>query len=342
MSAYLAIILVLLSLAHHVFAAEWNDLKVIQLNRLPPHATMMVYPDRSTALTGDRDQSPWFKLLNGDWKFNWAKNPGERPQDFFKTSFNDGAWKTIPVPSNWQIHGYGLPIYTNVKYPFHTKPPQVPTDFNPVGSYRTTFEVPANWSGRRVVIHFGDGEVQVEVAYTPGEGGAAPLRQGTSLILPAGFENIAWYGRGPRPTYIDRAFEPIGVYASTVDAEWVDYSRPQENGNKYDVRWAALCDKDGNGLLITGLPTVGVGAGHYAIDEMAKAAYSFQMKRSAEVILHVDHRQMGVGGNNSWGAKPLSRYQTNNKAYRFQYRIRALTGGLEEAKKVWRQQVERP
>jgi beta-galactosidase len=198
----------------------------------------------------------------------------------------------------------------------------------------------ATW--QTIYTVFGDGEIQVEVSYKPGEGGPAPLRQGTSLILPAGFENIAWYGRGPRPTYIDRAFEPMGLYTSTVDAEWVDYSRPQENGNKYEVRWAALYDKAGNGLLITGLPAMGIGAGHYAIDEMAKASYSFQMNRSTDVILHVDYRQMGVGGNNSWGAKPLSRYQTGNTAYRFLYRIRPINGGLEEAKKIWRQQVERP
>jgi len=151
MSTRVCTLLLSFFLAHLGSAAEWNDLKVIQLNRLPPHATMMVYPDRDTALTGDRARSPWFKLLNGEWKFNWAKNAGERPQNFFEKSFNDGAWKTIPVPSNWQIHGYGLPIYTNSKYPYSAKPPNVPTDFNPVGSYRTTFELPANWSGRRVV-----------------------------------------------------------------------------------------------------------------------------------------------------------------------------------------------
>ncbi|MBT3193297.1 MAG: DUF4981 domain-containing protein [Verrucomicrobia bacterium] len=133
---------------------EWDDLKVLQVNTEAPHAAMMTYPSERAALQGDRTQSPWFKLLNGDWKFQWSKNPEARPKRFHETGFDDSGWSTIPVPSNWQMHGYGTPIYTNVKYPHPTTPPHAPREYNPVGSYRTTFTVPADWDGRKTLITF--------------------------------------------------------------------------------------------------------------------------------------------------------------------------------------------
>lgn len=133
---------------------EWDNLEVIQVNTEAPHAEMMPFLNKADALTQDRTKSPWFKLLNGDWKFNWSENSTQRPANFFETRFDDSEWKTIPVPSNWQLHGYGTPIYTNVKYPHPNEQPNAPHDYNPVGSYRTTFTVPANWKGRTTYIKF--------------------------------------------------------------------------------------------------------------------------------------------------------------------------------------------
>ncbi len=135
-------------------AEEWDDLSVVQVNTEKPHATMVAYPTAGAALKGDGENTPWVKLLNGDWKFQWSKNPASRPADFFKSGFNDASWKTIPVPSNWQLHGYGTPIYTNVKYPHPGKPPQAPREYNPVGSYRTEFMLPQGWDKRKTLIHF--------------------------------------------------------------------------------------------------------------------------------------------------------------------------------------------
>ncbi|MFG0289455.1 MAG: glycoside hydrolase family 2 TIM barrel-domain containing protein, partial [Rhodopirellula sp. JB044] len=102
--------------------------------------------------------------LNGDWKFNWSKDPSERPQDFFQNDFDVSGWDDIPVPSNWQLQGYGVPLYTNMKYPFHVDPPRVmgkpPKHFtnysqrNPVGSYRREFNVPESWDGRKIYVQF--------------------------------------------------------------------------------------------------------------------------------------------------------------------------------------------
>lgn len=133
---------------------NWENQSVIQVNTENPHATMMAYPSISTAETQIRENSPWFYSLNGDWKFNWAKNMQESPKEFFKSSFNDSSWATIPVPSTWQNQGFGTAIYTNDKYPFPKEPPYIAQEYNPVGSYKRSFDVPSDWGNREIFIHF--------------------------------------------------------------------------------------------------------------------------------------------------------------------------------------------
>lgn len=143
---------------------DWENEQVVHINTEPPRATFVPFPNANAALAGDRESSPFFRSLDGAWKFNWVSKPDERPTNFFQTDFDDSAWKTIDVPSNWEMKGYGVPIYLGSGYPFKMDPPRVtdppPTNWtafaqrNPVGSYRRTFELPANWAGRRVFIHF--------------------------------------------------------------------------------------------------------------------------------------------------------------------------------------------
>jgi beta-galactosidase len=136
---------------------EWDDPAVMQVNRERMHASFMIFPSDALARAGVRDQSPWFQSLNGNWKFYWSRNPASRPAEFQRVGFDDARWPTLPVPSNWQLHGYGIPIYTNIIYPWPQDPagpPVVPKEENEVGSYRTHFTVPAAWSGRRILLHF--------------------------------------------------------------------------------------------------------------------------------------------------------------------------------------------
>ncbi|MEA3463267.1 MAG: glycoside hydrolase family 2 TIM barrel-domain containing protein, partial [Bacteroidota bacterium] len=95
--------------------------------------------------------------LNGPWKFHYSDNPAARPLDFFKTTINDSDWDQIEVPSNWELEGYGIPIYSNTPYEWtrQPNPPEIPTEHNPVGSYRRSFNLPAEWSGKQVYLHFG-------------------------------------------------------------------------------------------------------------------------------------------------------------------------------------------
>jgi beta-galactosidase len=134
----------------------WEDPQVVEINRLPAHATLVPFPDVEGALAGDRDSSPWVRSLNGTWKFHFARNASEVPDGFWREDADTAGWADIEVPSNWELKGFGVAIYTNVKYPFSpVDPPYAPKDDNPVGSYVRRFTVPAAWADRQVVLHLG-------------------------------------------------------------------------------------------------------------------------------------------------------------------------------------------
>ncbi|PHR87465.1 MAG: beta-galactosidase [Leeuwenhoekiella sp.] len=134
---------------------EWENPTVIDRNKEEGRASFHLYENLSQALTLDHSQSALQKSLDGEWKFNIVKNPGLRPQDFYKTDFNDAGWDQITVPSNWETEGFDIPIYTNVAYPFEKNPPFINGDYNPVGTYRTTFDIPENWEDKEVLLSFG-------------------------------------------------------------------------------------------------------------------------------------------------------------------------------------------
>jgi beta-galactosidase len=133
---------------------DWENPEVVGRNKEPGHCTLTPYPDIQTALQGKPEDSLYYKSLNGNWKFNWVRKPADRPQDFYKPDYDVTNWKEIPAPSNWQMHGYDIPIYLNMRFPFPPNPPYIPHDYNPVGSYRTEFTLPASWQGRQVYVHF--------------------------------------------------------------------------------------------------------------------------------------------------------------------------------------------
>lgn len=138
---------------------EWQDETVFEVNRAPMHAHYFAYESPETAHTGDPRLSENYMSINGDWKFMWVKDADQRPEEFWKTGYDDRAWGRMPVPGMWELNGYGDPQYLNIGYPwreqFKNNPPHVPVKDNHVGSYRKEFEIPSSWSGREVLIHFG-------------------------------------------------------------------------------------------------------------------------------------------------------------------------------------------
>ena len=143
---------------------ELESEQILNVNKELPHATLMPYANVDQALAAKRLESPFARSLNGNWSFHWVPRPEQRPVDFYKLDYDVSGWKTIPVPSCWQMQGYGVPEYTNFTYPFKNDPPRVMGEpsrdwtayenRDPVGSYRRDFEVPADWKGRRVFLTF--------------------------------------------------------------------------------------------------------------------------------------------------------------------------------------------
>ena len=160
-----ALLFAMLGPAIRTQARDWENEQVISRNKLPARVDALPFPESVMALADDRTMSIWYQSLNGNWKFSWAPDPANRPIDFYATDFDDAEWDELPVPSCWQMHGYGIPIYTNMTYPFNKDEPRVmgePEDKswtsykwrNQIGSYRRKFTVPDAWQQRRAVIHF--------------------------------------------------------------------------------------------------------------------------------------------------------------------------------------------
>ena len=135
--------------------AALEDPSVTGINGLQPHATAYPFRVKELAIDDNKQSSSHFLSLNGTWKFRWSENPALRPMDFYSEEFDVSSWDEIKVPADWQLEGYGYPIYTNVKYPFEKNPPYIQKHFNPVGSYVRTFDKLDEWDGEQVILHLG-------------------------------------------------------------------------------------------------------------------------------------------------------------------------------------------
>ena len=141
--------------SHQPSANEWENHQVFGINKIDPHTTWFPYRSRAAALRDDRGSSPWFRSLDGLWDFRWVRRPADASAGFERASFDLSDWDRIPVPANWETQGYGHAIYLDERYPFESEWPRVPQDYNPVGSYRRTFEIDPSWHGSRIWLHFG-------------------------------------------------------------------------------------------------------------------------------------------------------------------------------------------
>lgn len=126
----------------------WEMPQLPALNKLPPHAVTVPFGSQEQALAMDRESSPWFLSLDGSWDFKILP----RPESVTEQVIGEDGWRPIVVPGSWTMQGFGKPQYTNVTMPFPNTPPDVPDD-NPTGVYRRTFGTPADWDGRRVILH---------------------------------------------------------------------------------------------------------------------------------------------------------------------------------------------
>ncbi|QZE15222.1 DUF4981 domain-containing protein [Halosquirtibacter laminarini] len=135
---------------------DWENPLCIGRNKERPHAAFIPYvTSKPSPWIEDRYNSGLIQSLNGIWKFHYVDRPSDRPNNFYQENYDVSSWKEIQVPGNWEMQGFGTAIYTDVAYPFPANPPHIPHDYNPVGSYRRSFDIPNNWKGKTIFIHFG-------------------------------------------------------------------------------------------------------------------------------------------------------------------------------------------
>lgn len=194
---------------------DWESQKITGINRVAAHSVAIPFATKEDALEGDRARSPFFKTLNGAWRFGYFPCPQATPEGFFKESYDAGLWDEIMVPSNWQMKGYGRPHYTNVVYPFNVDPPHVPSE-NPTGCYIRSFEIPEDWRGRRVMLMFQGVDSYFEVWVN---GKSAGSSKGSRL--PAEFDITPYIRTGVNKVAVKVLQWSDGTYLEDQDMWWL-------------------------------------------------------------------------------------------------------------------------
>ncbi len=218
-----------------------------------------------------------------------------------------------------------------------------------------------NEQGEKIAGHttgytvFGSGDVVVDNHFKMTKEDLPEIvRMGMNMIMPRKFDQMSWFGRGPHESYADRKTSAfVGLYNGSVADQYWAYLRPQENGNKTDVRWAAITDGAGNGLFFQGMPLINVTAHHNLKEDFESMErtdgrqvegitvvnrHTTDVKPRDLTSVNIDYMQMGVGGDNSWGAWTHDEYRLTGKEYRYSFRMKAIEAGenpADEAKKVF-------
>jgi len=169
-----------------------------------------------------------------------------------------------------------------------------------------------------------EGEIAITANYTGVEKKQGLPRFGLQTLMPEGFETITWYGCGPQETYSDRCDAVIDLYSGKIDDQYFDYTEPCESGNKVKVRWTAIANAQGKGLLaIADRNLLSVKAIRYTTEDLQRHKHTFQMPQRKTTTLNLDLVQMGVGGDDSWGAKPHAEFQIpSDRNYSYTVRLK--------------------
>ena len=209
--------------------------------------------------------SPYVKSLNGRWRYRWTGRPTDRPADFYRTDYDDAEWNEIDVPSCVETKGYGLPIYTNKRYPHPTTPPKLDPDYNLVSSYRTTFTVPEGWRGRKVYVRFdgvlsgfylwvnGEKVGYSEDSFLPAEFDVTPyLRDGENLLA---VEAYRWtdgsYLEDQDCFRFSGIFRDVTLWSMPKDGVWDFWFKATTDGEvEVSVQGAAKGDKARTGVYL--------------------------------------------------------------------------------------------
>lgn len=295
------------------------------------------------------DQEDTTVITGDDFELNFNKKDG--CIDSF-TYQNVELLKNGPVPNFWRAPTdsdwgyYSANILSNWRYAGVDRKVQdvtVDTEDNKVVitvNAKLPTSKTSDW--QQVYTVYGTGDVQITSTLTPGSADLPMIPEiGNLLELPKEFHNVTWYGRGPEENYIDRKTGyNIGIYQSTVEDFFVDYIKPQETGNRTDVRWVSLTNDDGIGLLAKASTPIEFNALEYTPEDLTNNLHSYLLPENDSITWRLNYKQMGLGGDNSWGAKPLDKYQIPaNQTYEYTYTLKPISTSdidvsMEESKVV--------
>lgn len=280
----------------------WENPRLVHVHRLEPRGSFVRYPaaaglERAQELEGHLDgegcaidpgspfwldNSPWVESLNGDWKFLYFASPEEAPDSLASPEIDAENWHDMPVPSHWQLKGYGTPWYTNTVYPINLDPPRVPTE-NPTGFYRRTFEVSSGWEGMSVRLRFEGVDSYFDCWVNGVHAGT-----GKGSRLPHEFDITSLLTPGPNTLAVRVLQWSDSTYVEDQDMWWL-------SGIFRDV---SLC-------------AAPQGA---AQDVWAEASYDAETGRGT-VVVHGAGRATLFDGDNQWvktGSEGAARFELDN------------------------------
>ncbi|MEE8605527.1 MAG: beta-galactosidase small subunit, partial [Candidatus Aminicenantaceae bacterium] len=264
--------------------------------------------------------------------------------------------KQGPLPNFWRVpndndFGNGMPERCKIWFKIRTKRRVENVSIKKTGPSQVQIDVASIleagnslYDSRFIIL--GSGDIFIENRFSPGNRDLPELpRFGMQMILPVEFDNMEWYGRGPHESYWDRKTSAaIDLYQGKVIDQHHPYIRPQESGNKTDVRWVALTDDQGIGLLAVGMPLLSVSANHYLMDDFENGPekeqrHATDLEKRDLVTWNLDYKQMGVGGDNSWGARPHDKYTLFPKEYTYTFRLRPFSREKESPMALSKQKL---
>ncbi|GIN71838.1 beta-galactosidase [Bacillus sp. J14TS2] len=170
------------------------------------------------------------------------------------------------------------------------------------------------------------GEIVVDTTLIPGENLPEIPEVGMLFTMDKKFDNMDWYGKGPHENYWDKnKSAKIGLYQGKVKDQYVPYLKPQECGNKTDIRWASVTDEQGRGLKITGMPRIEVNVLPYLPSELEEASHSYKLPETDKTVVRVNYKQMGVGGDDSWSQKTHPEFTLYaDQTYHYQFKLKPI------------------
>jgi len=325
--------------------------------------------EKGHEIASEQFKLPWYKEDNSQstddpGKLNWKQEKDiltVKGEDFYiRFNKNSGMLTAYqfkgrdlivagPEPNFWRApvdNDFGFKIYNAFGVWKDAGPGRELKDFTIAETAENKLQVVADYklqgvnsSVRLQYTILGNGDIIVDNTFLPGSGRIPDLpRLGMRMQIPGEFENVEWYGRGPHENYWDRKTSAfVGRYKKTVDELYFSYASPQENGNRTDTRWIAFTDQSGAGLLATGMPVLSWSALFYTQEDLTQVSrgtkHTYDLQKRDNVSVNLDFKQMGLGGDDSWGAIPHEQYQLDAVEYNYRFRLSPLVGDEDLMKK---------